>query len=437
MTNNNHLPLSAFYFLERKSPSRPAIVDLAACVQAQLGRFALPADKLRGKSIAVAVGSRGIASLQEIVRSICAWLKAQGALPFVFPAMGSHGGGTADGQRQILADYGITRDGVGVEVRSSIETLQVGTSSQGFPVFADRQAWESDGIVVVNRVKPHSDLIGGVESGLLKMMTIGLGKREGASEGHKQIWKYGLEPTIRAASAKILESGKILFGLAIIENEFHAVADLRAALPQDIVATEESAIVLAREIMPRLPFQRIDLLIEDEMGKNISGSGMDTKVVGRAEGMADGDGPRIALIYARDLTPESGGNAIGVGNADIIHERFYRKINLQKTYINAATALHPQGARLPMHVPSDRDALDLALGNLGSPEPDAQRCVWILNTLSLNRMAISPLLRQEAESPQRWRVSEGAFSAEFDAAGDLKSPFEPAHANDRQPATVA
>jgi hypothetical protein len=426
MNQTSHLPLSSFYFLERKAPSRPAIADLENCVAAQLTALGLAPEKLRGRRIAVAVGSRGISSLQEIVRAICGWLKSQGARPFVFPSMGSHGGGTAEGQRQILADYGITEAGVGAEVRSSVETLQVGTTSHGFPVFADRLAWESDGIVVVNRVKPHSDLSGGIESGMLKMMAIGMGKREGATETHKQIWKHGFEPTIRAVAAKILESGKILFAVAIVENEMHAVADVHAVLPEGIVAAEESAIALARALMPRLPFRRLDLLIEDEMGKNISGAGMDTKVVGRADGMAPGEGPAITLIYARDLTPASGGNAVGMGNADLIHERFFRKIDFQKTYINAITALHPQAARLPIHHSTDRDALDLALGHLGSPDPGAQRCVWIRNTLSLNRIAISPRLRDEIDAPQLWRVDEYPFAAEFDAAGDLRSPFSAA-----------
>jgi hypothetical protein len=388
-----------------------------------LSGLGLAAEKLRGRRIAIAVGSRGIASLQEIVRAVCGWLKAQDAQPFIIPAMGSHGGGTAEGQRQVLADYGITEAGVGAEIRSSTETLQVGTTPQGFPVFADRHAWESDGIVVVNRVKPHSDLIGSIESGMLKMMAIGLGKREGATEGHKQFLKYGFEPTIRVVSAKILEGGKVLCGVAIVENEMHAVAEVRAALPQDIVAMEESAIALARALMPRLPFRRLDLLIVDEMGKNISGAGMDTKVIGRARGMAPGEGPVISLVFTRDLTAESAGNAIGVGNADIIHERLYRKIDLPKTYVNAMTALHPEAGRIPMHMPSDRAALDFALGCLGSPEPGAQRDVWIGNTLNLNRLAISPLLRDEIESPQRWRLAEIPFSAEFDAAGDLVSPF--------------
>src|SRR5208283_3120942 len=254
MTTDEHIPLASFYLLERTEPSLPKLHDLGSSILETLGGLGIAAEKLRGKRIAVAVGSRGIASLKEIVQAVCGWLKAQGAQPFIFPAMGSHGGGTAEGQRKILAEYGITEAGVGAEVRSSTETVQVGTTPQGFPVYADRHAWESDGIVVVNRVKPHSDLSGGIESGMLKMMAIGLGKREGASEGHKQIWKYGFETTIRAVSAEILASGKVLFGVAVVENEMHAVADVRAALPQNIVAAEESAMALARDLMPRLPF---------------------------------------------------------------------------------------------------------------------------------------------------------------------------------------
>ena len=421
----NHLPLSCFHFLERKGPSRPAISDLPSALQVRLTGLGLAADKLSGKQVAVAVGSRGIASLQEIVRTVCGWLKAQGARPFVFPAMGSHGGGTAEGQRQILADYGITEAGVGVEIRSNIETVQVAATPQGFPVFADRLAWESDAIVVVNRVKPHSDLIGNIESGMLKMMAIGLGKREGAGEGHKQIWKYGFEPTIRAVSAKILESGKILFGVGVVENELHAIADMRAALPKDIVAVEESAIAQARDLMPRLPFSRLDVLIVDEMGKNISGAGMDSKVIGRARGMAPGSGPQISIVYVRDLTDVSGGNATGMGHADLIHERMYRKIDLQKTYANIRSSLNPTGGMMPMHLPSDRAALDFALAHVGSPTPAGQRCVWIRNTLGLDRIAISPALREDVILPQNWRLSEAPFAAEFDAAGDLISPFVP------------
>jgi hypothetical protein len=424
INQNHHLPLSNFSILERKGPSRPALEDLPAHVQTHLTGLGLAPEKLHGRRVAVAVGSRGINRLQEMVRAICGWLKAQGAQPFIIPAMGSHGGGTAEGQRQVLAEYGITEAGVGAEVRSSTETLQVGTTPQGFPVYADRQGWESDGIVLVSRVKPHSDLSGGIESGMMKMMAVGLGKHEGATAAHKQFWKYGFEATVRAVSGKILAGGKILFGFAIVENETPAVADVRAALPEGIVAAEESAMALARALMPRLPFSRLDLLIVDEMGKNISGAGMDTKVLGRARRMAPGDGPAISLVFTRDLTSESSGNATGVGHADLIHQRLYRKIDLEKTYINVTTALSPEGGRIPMHLPSDRAALDIALGHLGSPDPGEQRCVWIRNTLSLERLAISPSLQAEIMSPQHWRLAEPPFAAEFDAAGDLRSPFE-------------
>ncbi len=423
-TNGNHHPnLTAFHYLERKGPSRPALADVVGTVRANLDGLGVTPEKLRSRSIAVAVGSRGIASLQETVRTVCDWLKAHGAVPFVFPAMGSHGGGTAEGQRQVLAEYGITQAQLGVEVRSDIETLQVGTTPQGFPVFADRNAWKSDGIVLISRVKPHSDFVGRIESGMLKMMAIGLGKREGAAEGHKQFIKCGFETTVRSVSAKILESGKVLLGVAVVENESHEIADVRAALSANIIEVEESAMALARELTPRLPFNRLDLLIVDEMGKNISGAGMDSKVIGRARGEAPGVGPDVTVIIARDLTEESGGNAIGVGNADIIHERLFRKVDLQKTYINCLTALNPLAGRIPMHMPTDRSAVDFALGTLGNPAGAAQRCVWIHNTLSLNRFAISPMLQSEIDTPQNWRLSERQFNATFDDCGDLCSPF--------------
>ena len=322
MTHNHHIPLASFYILERKGPSRPKIDDLSGSICAALAGLGVEAGKLHGKRIALTVGSRGIAHLQEIVRTICGWLKERGAQPFVIPAMGSHGGATVEGQLQILAEYGITEPEIGAEIRASMETVVVGETPQGFNVYADRHAWESDGIVVMNRIKPHSDYFGKVESGLLKMMAIGLGKREGASEGHRQLWKYGFEPTIRAVSAKILASGKILFGLGVTENEEHEIADVLAALPAGIPALDESILLLARSMLPRIPFQNLHLLILDEIGKNISGAGMDLKVVGRCPGMPPQDAPAYSMIFLRDLTEESGGNAIGLGLADVIHEHF-------------------------------------------------------------------------------------------------------------------
>jgi hypothetical protein len=422
MTNYHHVPLSNFYFLERKAPSRPRLDDLSGSILAALAGLGVGAGKLRGKRIALTVGSRGIANLQEIVRTVCGWLKAQQARPFIIPAMGSHGGGTAEGQRQILAGYGITEAQIGVEIRSSMETVVVGATPEGFNVYADREAWGSDGIVVLNRIKPHSDYSGNVESGLLKMLAIGLGKFEGATAGHQQLWKYGFELMVREKAAKILASGKVLLGLAVLENEMHETVAVRVALPDGFGALDESALVLARAMLPRVPFQNLHLLIVDEIGKDISGAGMDLKVVGRCPGVPLGEAPDYSMIFVRDLTEESGGNAVGMGFADAIHEHLFRKIDFQKTYLNATVSLSPWGGRLPMHLPSDRQALDLTLGHLGSPEPASQRIAWIRNTLSINRIAVSSCLKGQVDSPANWKLAEGPFSLEFDTAGNLRSP---------------
>jgi hypothetical protein len=424
MKNDGHIPLASFYLLERTEPSLPRLDDLSGSILATLKELGIATEKLRGKRIAVAVGSRGIASLKEIVATLCGWLKAQGAQPFIFPAMGSHGGATAEGQHKILEEYGVTEAAIGVEIRSSMAAVHIGTTPEGFNVFMDRDAWESDGVVPVNRIKPHTDFSGRIESGLLKMMTIGMGKLEGATEGHRQSWKSGFETTIRSVAGNVLASGKILFGLAVVENELHQIAVARAALPEDFVRVEETTLQLARALVPRIPFIAFHLLVVDEMGKNISGTGMDTKVIGRGVELPPGEAPEISMIYVRDLTPESGGNAIGMGAADVIHERLYRKIDFGKTYLNARTALNPAGSRLPIHLPSDREAFDLTLGHLGSPGPAEQRIVWIHNTLSLGRIAISAPLAREAAALERWRLSEGTYPADFDSVGDLKPLWE-------------
>ena len=424
MKTDGHIPLTSFYFLERTEPSLSKLDDLSGSLLETLNALSIAANKLRGNRIAVAVGSRGIASLKEIVTTLCGWLKAQGAQPFIFPAMGSHGGATAEGQRKILQGYGITEAAMGVEIRSSMEAVHIGTTREGFDVFMDRNAWESDGVVPVNRIKPHTDFSGRIESGLLKMMTIGMGKLEGATEGHRHSWKYGFETTIRSVAGKVLASGKILFGLAVVENELHQIAVARAALPEDLVKVEETTLQLARTLVPRIPFTAFHLLVVDEMGKNISGTGMDTKVIGRGVELPPGEAPEISMIYVRDLTPESGGNAIGMGAADVVHERLYRKIDFGKTYLNARTALNPAGSRLPIHLPSDREAFDLTLGHLGSPGPAEQRIVWVHNTLSLGRIAISAPLAREAAALERWRLSEGTYPADFDSVGDLKPLWE-------------
>ncbi len=423
MLTDGHIPLSAFRIFERTSPTAPALADLDAAIRSVLSGLAIPGERLRGRRIAVTAGSRGIVNLREIVRAVCAWLREQGGEPFVFPAMGSHGGGTAEGQRAVLEKYGMTPDSVGAEVRCSMATVSLGSTPDAIQVFMDRSAWEADAVLVVNRVKPHTGFTGKIESGLLKMMAIGMGKVDGAQEAHRWCQRYGYEKTIRSAAAKVLATGKILCGLAVIENEMHQICGVRAAQPRDIVAMEESALEMARRLVPRIPCSKLHLLIVDELGKNIAGTGMDTKVIGRGIAVQPGDSAEIRFIYVRDLTPESDGNALGVGMADIIHERLYRKIDLQKIYLNVRTSLNASMARLPMYLPSDREALGFALSSLGSPEPQQQRVAWIKNTLRLDRIAVSASLADELRAAGGWRPDSHTYTPHFDTAGDLASPL--------------
>jgi hypothetical protein len=414
--------LARFRLLEHIAPTRPAIADLDAAVAAALDELRLERGGLDGRNIAVAVGSRGIASLREAVRAACGWLAGHGARPFVFPAMGSHGGATDAGQRQVLTDYGVTPDYVGAEVRSSMAAVEVGTTPEGFPVFMDRNAWESDGVLVINRVKPHTGFSGGVESGLAKMMTVGMGKEQGARNFHRLAARHGYEPVIRAVAGTVLGTGKILAGLALAENSRHELAAIRGARPDDLIAVEEDTLALAKTMVPSLPFSKLDVLVVDEIGKNISGSGMDTKVVGRGIPFAPGEAPEIKVIYARDLTEESAGNGLGAGLADIIHERLYRKIDFAKMYVNGRTSLHPIVAVVPMWFGADREALEFALRVVGSPEPDRQRVVWIRNTLCLDRMLVSEDLAAEAAGLKGWRVARESVGLDFDNAGNLAGP---------------
>lgn len=414
--------LSKFQYLERTGPGRPALADAEGEIHLRLQSLGLPAGQWRNRRIAVAVGSRGIASLSAVIRATCDWLKSQGASPFVFPAMGSHGGATAAGQREVLAGYGITPETMGAKIISSMETVSLGSSAHGLEVFMDRNAWESDGVLLVNRVKPHTAFSGKIESGLVKMAAVGMGKKKGAEEIHRGCRRFGYETAIRSVAEHVLAKGKVIAGLALVENEMHQLCLAEALGAQDIISSEEKVLALAKQLVARIPFNRIEILIVDEMGKNVSGSGMDTKVIGRGVECMPGEAPEIRLIYVRDLTDESGGNALGVGLADLIHEQLFRKVDFNKTYVNVRTSLNQQMARIPMYFESDRSALTFALGALGSPHPAAQRIVRIRNTLCLDRLAISTALAAEAAELKGWRISQQT-QAEFDREESLK-PLE-------------
>ena len=356
------------------------------------------------------------------------WLKAKGAQPFIVPSMGSHGGATGEGQRRVLEDYGITEPQVGMPVLSQMEAVELGRTPEGFRVYMDRLAFESDGVVIFNRIKTHTDFSGRIESGWLKMTAIGLGKVQGARACHLYCRQYGYEEAIRAVGGFSLASGKILCGLGVIENEEHEICAVRAARPKQMVEVEEQALVEARRMLPRLPFPKIDLLVVDQFGKNISGTGFDTKVIGRGVPLQAGEAPQIQLIYVRDITKESEGNAIGIGMADLMHERIGKKIDIDKTYINTQAALNPPMGFLPMHFPSDGEALRFLMGVLGDPAPSEAKVVWIKNTLLLAEILASEAALAQLQTSGAYEREPAASTPTLDSEGNLNGMWETVHA---------
>lgn len=411
-----------FHQVRSVRPNASGIQDVDAAVRATLQTVDSALGSVpKGAPVAVTCGSRGIDRIAAVVRAAVAVLRERGAKPFVFPAMGSHGGATPEGQRALLAEYGVTEELVGAPVVSSMETVSLGRTPEGVEVFMDRKAFEAGRVLVLNRVKPHTDFDGEIESGLFKIMTVGMGKFDGASSFHRNSLRSGFEKTILAMGRHILGSGKILAGLGLIENDRHQLCEITAVTPENLEITERAMLKRARELHPKLPFKELDLLIVDEIGKNISGAGMDTKVIGRGvhpDRVAFHPVTRIRRIYVRDVTPESEGNAIGMGFADVIHERVARKADYNIIYTNARAALAYAAANMPMHFSNDREALEFLFGNLGSPDPATVRAAWIRNTLSVVTFLASPAAVGELQSNRAFEI-DPAQPVEFDAAGDL------------------
>lgn len=403
---------------------QPPPLDLRATVDSE---FAKLRPRIKpGARIAVGVGSRGITNLSAIVAAVLEQLRAAGATPFIIPAMGSHGGATPEGQREVLATYGITEEAMRAPIPASMEVRQIGVSAEGVPVFCSVEAFAADGIVLVNRIKPHTDFFGALGSGLLKMCVIGLGKRAGATAMHVAASRLGYERVIRGMASVILRSAPVLGGVAILENQFHDTARL-VVLPREEMETGEDALLAeARALMPLLPFEEIDLLIVDRLGKNISGAGMDPNVIGRSvqgySGALAREGrpaPFIRRIFVRELSAETHGNAIGIGLADVTTTRLVRAMDARVTSLNALTALTPQSAKIPIHFDTDREAIELLLTSLALPDPRAARLVRIADTLSLVEMDVSESLWAEAGAlPNLATVSE-ARELTFDAEGNL------------------
>jgi len=373
-----------------------------------------------GQTVAVTGSSRGIANIADIIAGAVAALKTAGLEPFVVPAMGSHGGGTAERQLNVLHHYGVTDDYVGCPVRSQIEAVQVGTSPEGIPLMIDRLAAGADHILLVNRIKPHTHLIGPSESGCAKILLIGLGKPAGAASYHRAFARFGFAQVFRSAVPVLLERLSVLGGLAIVENALDETCRIEPLRGGEILDREPALLEEAKRRMPRIPVDDMHILIIDEMGKDISGTGMDPNVMGR-----DRPGPRSEVIFVRDLTPASEGNASGIGLADVTVKRLMDKMDWKATFLNCATALHPHLARVPYAFPTDREALEAALGSISVTSPDETRIVWIRNTLALAELEVSePVADELAARPDLERLGDPHPIA-FGPDGALIDVFDP------------
>ena len=395
--------------LVRDTLEAPGIDDVAGAAREALAAVLARAGLRAGARVALTAGSRGIARIDEILRGACEAVRDAGAAPFLVAAMGSHGGGTAEGQRAMLAHLGVTERSAGAPVESAMEVVEIGTSApHGIAVVCDARAAQADAIVVVGRVKPHTDFGGAIESGLLKMTTIGLGKAIGAARYHAAFARFGYETIIREVAGLMMERLPIVAGLAIVEDNRGGTHALEAFASGGIVAGEERLLRRARELMPKLPFAELDLLIVDRMGKNFSGAGMDTNVTGRH---VDGRSqkvpePVIGQLYVRELSPESDGNATGIGLADFCTRRLADAIDWGATYLNALTAAHPAGARLPIVCDNDRDAIRHALNAAGVEDAAHARIVRIRDTLHIETFAASAAALASMQAGGRYEVGE-------------------------------
>src|SRR5579884_2247028 len=409
----------------RQRFERPRVEDVAAAVRAALEPLGLEKTIRPGHTVALTAGSRGIANIPVVLRATAEFLKRLGARPFLVPAMGSHGGGTAEGQRHILESYGITEEFVGTPIRASMDTVQVGVTAEGFPVLLDRIASEADHIGVVARVKPHTGFHGPIESGLLKMMMIGLGKHAGALLYHRILLDHPFDSVVRSVGRTLMKSAPIAFGLALVENAYEETAIVEGVAPEAFEAREERLLIEAKRLLMRLPLRKADLLIVDEIGKNISGSGMDTNVVGRKRAFRMQPPPAgipvMRLIYVRGLSAKTHGNASGIGLADFVSTRLVQQMDYRATVINCLTAGYPEGAFVPVHFATDREVLDAALAIIGTRAPEQARILRIRNTMQLEELDVSEPCLQEKERQTEFAVLSSPRPLEFDAAGNLPS----------------
>lgn len=406
--------------VEQEFP-RPRIEPVESEVKQAFASDVISPATVAGKRIAVTAGSRGIANLDGIVLATVKELKELGAEPFIIPAMGSHGGGTADGQTRVLADYGVTPERMGAPILSSLETVCLGETDDGVPVYVDKNAYQADGILVLNRIKPHTDFKGGIESGLMKIITIGLGKIDGATAFHSRTSDYSYEHLITTIARKVIASGKILAGLAILENAYHETAALELIAPGQIEERERELLQKAKELMPSLPVERADALAIDWFGKNISGVGIDPNIMGRRYRINTHwqEKPDITRIVVLNLTEQSMGNAVGIGLADFCSQRVVDQMDKRVTYLNAITSRNTICGNIPIHFTTDRELFKQVMFSIGGVTSETVRLLRIRDTLSLTKIEASVALIPELKKHPRVVSISDPYDWKFNTDGNL------------------
>ena len=405
----------------RRRYAQPAVADVEGATGLAIRQSRLATRLARGSKVAITAGSRGINGIGRIVRATAAAVRAFGFEPFVVAAMGSHGGGTATGQAALLEELGVTELTVGCPIRSSMDTVELGTNSFGLPIHLDRNAYEADGIILLNRIKPHTSFTGLYESGLLKMLSVGLGKRQGAAQVHK-LGLPGLRRLIPEVGAFLLEKAPVVLGVAILENAREETARILAVEPEDILATEPKLLEEARELMARLPIDQIDVLIVGELGKNYSGTGLDPNVIGRqrVETMPDLPRPVITRLAVLDLSHETRGNALGIGLADLTTDRLVRQIDSTPMRVNSLTSNFLTRARVPLALATDRDVIATSIDTCWRTLAGDARMMLIPNTLELTTFWVTRALKAEVLAHPELSFESDFRELPFDSEGNLE-----------------
>jgi hypothetical protein len=408
----------------RQKVDSMALDDVGAALEIRLLESKLLDQVEAGSKVIIGAGSRGIPNYPAVLRKLVALLQDKGADVSLLPVMGSHGGATGPGQVHVLEELKVTPETVGAPIIDTMDVFTLAHTPSGVPVPVDKNLTEADHILFVNRVKVHTEFHGKIESGLCKMMAIGFGRYQGAVETHNYAVSLGYEKTIREVARVYIEKLPLLAGIALVDTPDNRTARIEVVLPENFEETEEGLLAYSRDISVKLPLEDIDVLLIDQLGKNISGAGFDTKVIGRIMNIYEEDleTPRITRIVLRDLTPETYGNAIGIGLADYTTQRCVDKIDVEVTNINCITAVTPEKARIPITLPNDREALQAAFRTIGPKDENNIRLVWIKNTSNIVNLMVSPAARDSIPA-ENIEVLEGPVEMEFDAEDNLIAPW--------------